>query len=165
MSNAFVEWQSTALEREPNNRVPNHYLKTTGWLSDSLIVGSLLISWAAHCLATQSVISRLSAWSVNETGRSAVLSTALLVARSFFWPISRLTVWSVGNLAFKKLSGRVYITWLPTWSVGGSAAWLTDTMTACLLLVEWDWHRPRKNNNNVHLSCAHQFPERSHDTY
>ena len=23
----------------------------------------------------------------------------------------------------------------------------------------------RKNNNNVHLSCAHQRPERSHDTY
>ena len=21
------------------------------------------------------------------------------------------------------------------------------------------------NNNNVHLSCAHQRPERSHDTY
>ena len=21
------------------------------------------------------------------------------------------------------------------------------------------------NNNNVHLSCAHQLPERSHDTY
>ena len=21
------------------------------------------------------------------------------------------------------------------------------------------------NNNNVHLSCAHQCPERSHDTY
>ena len=23
----------------------------------------------------------------------------------------------------------------------------------------------RGNNNNVHLSCAHQHPERSHDTY
>ena len=24
---------------------------------------------------------------------------------------------------------------------------------------------PAYNNNNVHLSCAHQRPERSHDTY
>ena len=26
-------------------------------------------------------------------------------------------------------------------------------------------HREVLNNNNVHLSCAHQPPERSHDTY
>ena len=25
--------------------------------------------------------------------------------------------------------------------------------------------RARNNNNNVHLSCAHQRPERSYDTY
>ena len=25
--------------------------------------------------------------------------------------------------------------------------------------------RDNNNNNNVHLSCAHQCPERSHDTY
>ena len=26
-------------------------------------------------------------------------------------------------------------------------------------------HLKHNNNNNVHLSCAHQRPERSHDTY
>ena len=26
-------------------------------------------------------------------------------------------------------------------------------------------HNNNNNNNNVHLSCAHQRPERSHDTY
>jgi len=26
-------------------------------------------------------------------------------------------------------------------------------------------HASYHNNNNVHLSCAHQRPERSHDTY
>ena len=41
-----------------------------------------------------------------------------------------------------------------------------------LLLISSQWayhkvHRSRHllNNNNVHLSCAHQHPERSHDTY
>ena len=28
-----------------------------------------------------------------------------------------------------------------------------------------DWFDSDSNNNNVHLSCAHQRPERSHDTY
>ena len=26
-------------------------------------------------------------------------------------------------------------------------------------------HQQQNNNNKVHLSCAHQRPERSHDTY
>ena len=34
----------------------------------------------------------------------------------------------------------------------------TVTRIYCLLLCTL-------NNNNVHLSCAHQSPERSHDTY
>ena len=45
------------------------------------------------------------------------------------------------------------------------------------LLIQWSGNAdPRfififlntslnNNNNNVHLSCAHQHPERSHDTY
>ena len=36
-------------------------------------------------------------------------------------------------------------------------------------VLGWGWDRAAdhvyNNNNNVHLSCAHQRPERSHDTY
>ena len=32
------------------------------------------------------------------------------------------------------------------------------------LMVDW-LHVNSDNNNNVHLSCAHQRPERSCDTY
>ena len=31
--------------------------------------------------------------------------------------------------------------------------------------LSYIWSNQIHNNNNVHLSCAHQCPERSHDTY
>ena len=45
------------------------------------------------------------------------------------------------------------------WGGGGGG------MSFCCL-TSMEVRRPiRDNNNNVHLSCAHQCPERSHDTY
>ena len=34
-----------------------------------------------------------------------------------------------------------------------------------LMTLGITWETQMYNNNNVHLSCAHQRPERSHDTY
>ena len=39
---------------------------------------------------------------------------------------------------------------------------LLDVQKSCVPYVAFLWYN---NNNNVHLSCAHQRPEHSHDTY
>ena len=40
-----------------------------------------------------------------------------------------------------------------------------DTPETAAPETERDWYNNNINNNNVHLSCAHQCRERSHDTY
>ena len=43
------------------------------------------------------------------------------------------------------------------------SCWFHDEVSACIV-DQW-FHNSNHDNTSVHCSCAHQHPERSHDTY
>ena len=48
---------------------------------------------------------------------------------------------------------------------GGLEPHVPGSRTRISIALGFSVRRSNNNNNNVHISCAHKRPERSHDTY
>ena len=101
-------------------------------------------------------------WNSAASTRSRLLLTAILKG---LYLLIFLHLCALMNLL--KLKDRRFAEFLAfTDSTSGHTAVIFSAHTVAVKCVETrGTSSTDNNNNNVHLSCAHQRPERSHDTY